>query len=234
MPFSCVAGGYDRELEKAEAEFKRAIELNPSYPSAHQWYAQALECENRKDEAWVEIRKALELSPLSLIINTNVADAYFWSGEYDRGAEQARKVIDMDPNFPSSYQALIFNLLRMSKFGEARKILEPLSKVTDSVDQKMMGAYIDAYEGKGEEARRKLKELSDSEFRGKVSPYFLAGTYARLGDKEKTFEMLEKAYESHDRYILFMGIDYDMEAIRQDPRYSVMLGRIGLAKRLRP
>jgi adenylate cyclase len=228
-----VHAGNEWDFAKSEAEFKRAIELNPSYPSAHQWYAQLLGSENRKDEAWKEVNRALELSPLSLIINTNLADAYFWEGDYQKGIDQARKVIEMDPAFPAAYQTLIFNCLRASKFEEAEKALETFEKLTDPLEAKVARAYISAWEGKTDEARRLLEGLSDPSLRGQLSPYFLSAVYFKLGDTEKGFELLQRAYEWKDRFIMFMGVDYDLEGVRSDPRYLTMLQKIGLAGLLR-
>ena len=103
---SCALG-WDRDIDKCESEFKRAIELNPNYPTAHQWYAHLLLWEKRTDEAWREISRALELSPLSMIINANVADYYILTGNYEKGIEQVKKVIEMDPTFGTIYVSAV-------------------------------------------------------------------------------------------------------------------------------
>ncbi len=230
---AAMASGYDRDWDRAESEFKRAIALNPSYPSAHQWYSQHIASENRKSEAWSEINRALELSPLSLIINTNIADAYFWLGEFEKGIAQARKVIDMDPGFPPAHQTLIYNLLMAGKFTEAQDEADVSSKLTTLSDAKLTQAYICSYDGRNEEARRLLAELSEPATKGEVSPYFVGSLYVRLGDLDTGFEWIERACEARDRFVTYLGVDYDMRRVKSDPRYQVMLEKIGLAGRLR-
>jgi TolB-like protein/Tfp pilus assembly protein PilF len=229
-----IASSYDRDWDRAEAEFKRAIDLNPSYPSAHQWYAQYLGILNRVQDAWVEVNRALELSPLSLIINTNVADGYFWMGQFEKGMEHARKVIDMDPGFPPAYATLAYNCCKAGKFEEAEKAIETYVKLTPPEDGKTMEAYLAAKEGKIDLARRLLAELSDPSQRGNVSLYLVGSSYVMLGDYDRGFELIEKAIDARDRYATYIGIDYDMDGVRKDPRYLRLLERLGLAGRLAP
>ena len=154
-----VREGFEYDLDGAEAEFKRAIGLNPSYASAHQWYSHHLMLLNRKDEAWAEVSKALELSPLSLIINTNVADAHFWRGEFDKAIEQARKVVEMDPSFAAAYRTLFFNCLMAKRFDEAREVVKAYSKIGTTADIMEAEADLFAFEGKQDEARKLFDEL---------------------------------------------------------------------------
>ncbi len=227
-----IASGYDRDQDLAEKEFKRAIELNPSYPSAHQWYAQWLGALGRWDESWKEINRALELSPLSLIINTNLSDAYSYRKEFDKGIEQARKVLDMDPAFPPAYASLIYNIVRAGRFQDVPPVLEAYAKIADPLEVKGMRAYVLAHEGKREEARKLVDELAGEPSK-RLSPYSLGTIYFVLGDDEKGFMMLQRAYESRDRYLGFMWIEDDLAKVRDDPRFQALLEKIGLASRIR-
>jgi serine/threonine-protein kinase len=229
-----VSAGYDRDFGRAEDEFRQAIDLNPSYPTAHQWYSQLLESENRKEEAWAEIKRALELSPLSLIINANMADAHYWQGRYEEGIEQAKRVIEMDPSFPVGYFSLILNLLMTGRLAEADSAFETFSKVAAPEEAKVLKAYILAYEGRKEEARRLLAELEGQKMEGGLSRYFVATIWVKIGEVDRGFEWIQKAYDAHDRYVMLMGIDRDLEGVRVDPRYQSMLVKIGLAAHLRP
>ena len=227
---AAITSFYDRNYDLAEKEFKRAIELNPSYPSAHQWYAQYLGALNRWDESWAEINKALELSPLSLIINTNMADAYFFGREFDKGIEQARRVIEMDPGFPPAHQSLIINLVWAGRFDEVAQEFEAFAKLNDPLDAKAMKAYILAHQGRGEEARKVVDELLNEPAK-RASPYSLAQVYFAIGDDEKGFEQMQRAYEVRDRYLGYMLIDFDLIRVRGDPRYQAMLEKVGLSGR---
>ncbi|HEY6282646.1 MAG TPA: adenylate/guanylate cyclase domain-containing protein [Nitrososphaerales archaeon] len=228
-----VAAGFERDLDRAEAEFKRAIDLNPSYPSAHQWYSQLLGCENRHEEAWREINRALELSPLSLIINSNLADAHYYRMEFDKGIAQAKRVTDMDPNFSTGYPSLIENYIGASMGPEAVQAAERYAKLVGPGDGKVMHAYVNARLGMKEESRKLLSEIEPVYKEEKVGPSFIAFVHFILGDRDEGFEWLERAYQSHDRYILLIGIEKWMEPFRSDPRYMEMLKKIGLAGRLR-
>ncbi|HUK79550.1 MAG TPA: adenylate/guanylate cyclase domain-containing protein [Nitrososphaerales archaeon] len=231
---AAVAEGYDRDLSKAEAELKRAIELNPSYPSAHQWYAQLLGMENRFDESWKEINRARELSPFSLIINTNLADAMFYFKEFDKGIQQCKKVIEIDPTFEVVYLTLINNYTALGRFKEAEAALDEYSKLASATDAKLARAAILACEGKAGEARMLLEELEALVSDGSVSAYQLACCRFRLGDNDRGFELMELAYSRYDRYVLIMGIEPEFDRVRTDPRYLSMLQKIGLAGHIRP
>ena len=228
-----VAAGFERDLDRAEAEFKRAIELNPSYPSAHQWYAQLMGFESRWDESWREINRALELSPLSLIINTNIADGHYYRNEFDKGIAQAKRVIDMDPNFASVYPTLIENYIGASMKSEAIEAAERHAKMVGPDEGKSILAYVYAHFGMKEEARKLLSEV-EQDYRGEnVNPTWIAIIHFLLGDKDEGFEWLERAYQSYDRYILLIAITKELEPFRSDPRYLAMLKKIGLAGRSR-
>jgi adenylate cyclase len=223
-----VAEGYDHDLAKAEAEFRRAIELNPSYPSAHQWFAQLLGMENRWDDSWKEINRALELSPLSLIINTNVADAHYYRGEFKEGVERCKKVIDMDPSFPVVYPTLIELCLADGRLDEAEKAYAEFTKLVEPIDAKLTRAMMDCHTGKKEAARGILAELESEIPDGTVSPYFVASCRFKLGDNDRGFELLGIALQKFDRYLLLMGIDRLLDGVRTDPRYRAMLAKVGL------
>ena len=227
------AAGYERDLDRSEEEFKRAIDLNPNYPSAHQWYSQLLGFENRQEEAWREINRALDLSPLSLIINSNLADAHCYRMEFDKGIAQAKRVIDMDPNFSTGYASLIENYLGASMGPQAIEATEKYAKLVSPTEGKMMYAYVYAHLGMKEESRKLLNEIEPVYKEEKVGPSFIGFVHFILGDRDEGFEWLERAYQSYDRYILLIGIEKWMEPFRSDPRYAEMLKKIGLAGRLR-
>ncbi len=228
---AAIYSGFDRDLDRSEAEFRRAIALNPSYPTAHQWFSQVLGWEGKFDEAFAEMTKAQELSPLSLIINTNIADARCYRGEYELGIEQAKKVIDMDPTFASVYPSLMQNLLWSGKVDEAWKVAEEYRKLAGPVDIAFTWAYINAYSGKTEEARKYMDEIEVKAKTEYVPSYFTACVYMMMKDYEKGFAWLEKAYETHDRNIMAMGIDRELDGVRSDPRYRAVAEKLGLAGR---
>jgi adenylate cyclase len=228
-----VAEVHDRDLTKAEAEFRRAIELNPNYPTAHQWLAQLLGMENRFEESLEEINKALELSPLSLIINANIADAHYYSRELEEGIVQCKRVIDMDPSFELVYSTLIQLYLAAGRINEAYEALQQFSKLAGSNDVKVATAYTYCYAGRAEEARKILDEVDGMIGREGMSAYQLALCRFKIGDNDRGFELLEASYQMHERILLAMGIDFEFEGVKSDPRYVAMLKKIGLAGHIR-
>ena len=224
---------YERDPAKTEAEFRKAIELNPSYPTAHQWYSHLLAFELRRTEALAEIRKAVELSPLSLIINTNLMDGLYYNGELDRSIAQGKKVIEMDPGFSSAYPSLIQTYLAKSMFSEALAMADAYSKLTDPTDAKLAYAWIYAAMGKAEESRRLLSEVERSPDVKTIGPFLIASIYFILKDNDVGFEWLERAYTSFDRRIYAMAAESELDGVRSDPRYLSMLDRIGLAPYLK-
>jgi adenylate cyclase len=228
-----VASGFERDLDGAEAEFKRAIELNPNYPTAHQWYAQLMFFENRWDESWNELNRALELSPLSLIINTNVADGHYYRNEFDKGIAVAKRVIDMDANFATVYPTLAEIYVGASMKSEAIEAAEKHAKMVGPVEGKTLFAYVYARLGMKVESRKLLSEIEPVYKEENVSPSFIGFIHFILGDRDEGFEWLERAYQNYDRFIFLVGIERWMEPFRSDPRYLAMLKKIGLAGRLR-
>ena len=185
------------------------------------------------DEAEREIHMALELSPLSLIINTNIADTYYYKGEYDRGIEQAKKVLDMDPSFVTAYPTLMGLYLEAGRKEELLAALEKYEGLASPSEARLARAGAYSHLGRADEARGPLDQL-EGESPGKgASPFFLAACRFSLGDNDRGFEPLEEAYRRHDRYILMMGIEKDLDGVRADPRYAATLQKADLAGHLK-
>ena len=231
-PHVTLAGmkaAYERDWKGAESEFKRAIELKPSYATAHQWYALFLGMQGRFKEAEREIRKALELDPLSLIINVNIGDTYCSRKEYDRAIEQYRSVSEMDGSFAVAYSSSILAYVRKGMFDEALKAGETYARLTKRhAWRKVYKAYVFASMGKVDNARRLLKEAEKGYQREHLSPYHIASCYFVMGDKEAGFRWLQRAYAEHDSAIGSMLIDEELDGVRSDPRYKEMLQKVGL------
>ncbi len=227
------AKGYEHDLDKAESEFKRAIELNPNYPTAHQWYWMLLGSERRFEEADKHLRMALELSPLSLIINTNLIDLLYYKGEYDRGIEQGKKVIDMDPTFPYSYTALQRCFTAKSMFDDALRCVDDYSKTGAPMHKNISYSYVYAHKGEKEKSKGLLEQLEAAYQKEHISPYQIAMVHGALGEKEEALRWLEEAYESFDRWVYSMAIDQEFDLVREDPRYLALLKKTGLAGHLR-
>jgi len=203
------------------------IELNPNDLTAHQWYAVYLSTLGRHQEAIAEIKRALDLDPLSLRVNAVTARVLYFARQYDEAIEQSRKTIEMDRRFPTIYQNLGQSYEQKGMYAEAVATFQELNKVTSGHSLAFL-ARADALAGKTDEARKILAQLRELSARRYVSPYRVAMIYAGLGDKEQTLAWLEKAYQQRVHNMIFLKVEPELDGLRSDPRFEDLLGRVGL------
>ena len=188
-----VRGIYDWDWDGAERGFRRAIELNPSYATAHHWYAHLLRALGRFDEAVAETRRAQELDPLSLIINSNVGSALFYAGRHQEAAAQYRKTLEMNPSWAPAHWGLGRSLLKLGRRAEAVAAHEKavtLSRRDAGYVCTLANAL--ALSGSRDAALPLLAEMEARAKEQYVSPYDLALIYAGLGDEPRAFAALER------------------------------------------
>jgi len=220
---------YEYNQARAEQEFRRAIELRPNYSTGHQWYHLFLLCHERWEESYVELMKALELDPFSLIMNDNLGGYFLIRKDYERAVGQSKKVLEMKPDFVSAHGTLMVAQLLASKYDEAREEAKMISRLSKNVlDGKKALALVFAKIGKAEEARRLLAELEERPKVEYVNPSGIAEILFVLGDVNKGFEWLEKAYEERDGHLPFLRVNPFYDSVRADPRYHSILNRMGL------
>lgn len=223
-----IKAGYDWDFAGAEQQYKRALELNPNNATTRQWYAEFLGLMGRSAESIVEMRQALDLEPLSLIINLELGDLLFFAHQDDRAIEQYRKTLDLDPNFVRGHTQLGQVYGQKARYEEAISELK-MAISLDSEDNyaiQLLG-YTYAISGKTSEAYQALNVLKERARRTHVLPYDEAGIYAGLGEKERAFESLEKAYAEKDESLLYLKVDPVLDPLRSDPRFAGLLRRVG-------
>ena len=219
---------YDFDFAGANREFRRAIELNPNYATAHQWYAESgLIPLGRFDEAIAEINRASELDPLSVIINADVGGVLFNARHYDEAIAQLRKTLEMDPGFYYAHwnlgQVLEMKGLTSEAMAEYEKAM---SLDPDPLPQALLGRLY-AKMGRTKEALAVLERLRQASGERYVSPYNFAIVYAGLGHKEEAIRFLEQTYEERDGYnIVFLEIDPFLSPLRGDPRFEALARKI--------
>jgi serine/threonine-protein kinase len=220
---------FDRDWEFAEREYKRAIELNPNYAIAHQWYAIFLMSTGRSDEALTHARRAEELDPLSLPINMTVGWVLLNARQYDQSVEQSRKTLEMDPNFVLGHHRLGLAYEQQGKYAEA---IAEFKQIVSLLPGKPLGiaslAHAYALAGKRAEAQASLNELLELSKQRYVSPASIALIYAALGDKDQAFQWLDKADKAHDALLARLKVDPRFDSLRPDARFPDLLGRVGL------
>ena len=222
---------YDRDWTGAEREFKRAIELNPNYPQAHQWYSLLLVWQGRTDEGIAEVKRAQQLDPLSLPIGMAVGWLLCDANRTDEGIDALKKTLELDPNFIAAHHrlALCYEHKGMSDaaLAESKKIDElgarPLAVA--------LAGHIYAVMGRREEAARALAELQEQSKERYVSPAMIAVIYAALGDKDQAFAWLQKSIEEYDLMATRLKADYRYAPLRSDPRFAELIKRVGLPQR---
>jgi len=226
-----IAENYDWDWQTAGREFRRAIELNPNYPTAHEWYAEYLAWQGRFDEALAESERARQLDPLSLIISTDHAAILFYSRQYDRAIEQLHTVLDMEPDFPRARGLLIHAYVQKGRFAQALADTEKFRRADDSPGIWALQSYVYGRAGRLVQARRALAKFEQSNRRGQVdSPVALAVAYAGMGDKENFFNSLQEAFAERSNSLVSLKVDPMYDPFRSDPRFQALLRRIGLAQ----
>ena len=239
LPQSHVAMGtyllfYEWNWAEAEKELKRGIELNPSYPDARHFYNHYLEIQGRLNEAIAEIKRGLELDPLSLIINNEVAWAYYHAKRYDLALQQIRKTADMDPSFFLSYQ-IMAQVYEMS--GNPQAAIEILQKqLAPSGNWSWLVAELGcAYAAAGDKPRaldviEELKKRSTTEF---IDPYLVATIYVHLDDTDAAFAWLDKAIAERSTNVPWCNVEPKFDRLRSDPRFDDLLRKMNLQKETR-
>ncbi len=218
---------YEWNWVEAERQYGRAIALNSNYPTAHHWYGLVLAARNRAGEAVEQIKRALELDPLSLIINTALGRAYYCAREYDLAIEQLGKTLEMDPNFAEARFHLGLAYEQKGMHADAIKELQRAAELFG--DETLAGwtGRVYAAAGNRAEAERVLKRLEKMPKRTNALPYIVATTYAALGNKEKTFEWLDLALKERSIYVTGLNTDPVFDSLRSDARFSNLLRQIG-------
>ena len=221
--------GFDWNFDSAGKEFRRAIELNPGYATAHHWYAWHLSLLGRYDEAISEMRKAENLDPLSLIINADLAELLVLAHSYDESIRQSRKTIEMDPNFAFAHNQLAQAYLQKHMNDEAVAELQKaaqLSEGSPTVMANLARAY--AASGRRSEAMKLLSDLKKRSNSIYSHGSEIAVIYAALGDRDQAMNWLEKGYEERFNPGVLLRPGFD--PLRSDPRFQDLVRRIGLPR----
>ena len=221
---------YDWDWAGAEREYKRTVELNPDYVEALTYYFSGPSTAmGRLDEALALGKRREEIDPLSLINSTLVGRTLSFERQYDQAIAQLRRVLDTDANFAQAHLYLGLAYEQEGRFEEASAEFQKGSSLSGG-DPRMTSALGHTYavSGRKDEAQRVvagLKQLSKQRY---VSPFEIAVIYMGLGEKEQTFEWLEKAYLDHSPWLMWLNVDPRFDSLHKDPRYGDLRRRMGL------
>jgi serine/threonine protein kinase/tetratricopeptide (TPR) repeat protein len=221
---------YEWNWVAAEHEFLRALQLNPNYPTGHQWYAEFLSSMGRHEEAIREIKRAQELDPLSLIINTVVGNLYSMARKYHEALDQHRKTIEMDSTFLYAQFTLIGDYeslgLHSNSIQQWLKYLEMSGAA--GLQAQLRNGY--AHNGPAGFWEKFLEFLLESSKRGYTPPYQIAYMYCHLGQKDQAIAWLQRGVEIHDEWMIYLNQWFEYDSVRHDPRFIALVKKVGLEK----
>jgi TolB-like protein/DNA-binding winged helix-turn-helix (wHTH) protein/Tfp pilus assembly protein PilF len=224
-----IAQNYDWDWATAEKEYRRAIQLNPNYATAHHWYAECLALQGRFNEAFPEIESARKLDPLSLIVAADYGAILYFSRQYDRAIEQFRAVLEMEPNFPRAHM-LVWAYVQKGQFADALADIEASRIGNNPAWSWAMVAYVEGRSGDRARAKLAFEPLQRMEVRHRLDSLSLAIAYIGMGDNDKALASLEKAYLEHSSSLSALKVDPTYDPLRSDPRFQELLRRLRLTK----
>ncbi len=219
-----ILGVYDYDFAGAEAQFKLSIELNPNYAIAHLWYGNQLSTLGRFEEASAEVRQALEIDPLSLVINRMHGDRLLFAGKYDEAIAQFKRTLELDTNFAPAHVSLGIAYQLKGDYAES---VEEYAKSQELNGKPENAALMrESFARSGWQGF--LRAMTGTSRPANLPPEFSAAVFhAQLGEKEKAFDELNKAYENREFYLVLLKVDPRLDPLRDDPRFQDLLKKVG-------
>jgi TolB-like protein/Flp pilus assembly protein TadD len=219
---------YDHDWMGAEAEFRKALKLDPNLVSAHQRYGSYLTFMGRFEESIRHYETALELDPFSLQINMNLATTYYLRGEYERAINHLNKTSELEPDYMPTHFVLGSAYVQQGRLEEAIEQFKFIYKMDEEayIALGFMG-YAHALNGQRAEAETLLSILQDIAGRKYISPYSLLLIHLAIGPLERVFQLLEQLYEERNDWLVWLKVSPELKNLRNDPRFQDLLRRIG-------
>lgn len=223
---------HDWDFAGGEAEFKKAIELDPNDATTHQWYAESLFwLGGREGEALAEITRAYQLDPLSLIIRRDFGADHIFMQQYDEAIAICRKLADENPKFSTAHSCTAEAYWRKRMYSQAIEEYKVESQISGDRDESdYVSAMEKGYRSAGWQGAlaKGIEVLKAQRKAGSSSAYWIASSYAELGDKEHAFEWLNTAFQEHEEYLLGLKTDLSFDPIRSDARFAELVRKVGL------
>lgn len=217
------------DWEAGERGFRKAIDLNPSYGTAHLWLALYLAAMERMDEALLEITFGYDLDPLSRVLNLNLARILYFARRFDESAKQCLKTIEMFPDYLIAHRRLGMTYGEQGMFDEAEVEFKAALSLSAKDSETMSAmAYVYAAAGRTDEAREVFEQIKDIAREGYVSPYSLARVHIGLGQIDEAFAELEITYKERHGILTYLKVEPIFDRIRDDARFIDLLRRLGL------
>jgi tetratricopeptide (TPR) repeat protein len=220
---------YDWDWPAAEREFSRAIQLNPRYSTARQWYAWFLVAMGRFEEALAEGRAAIDLDPASVSIRRSLGWLQYYTRQYEPALDNLRRSLAMNPTAEETHRLLGLVYMQQGLYDEAAAAFKEAMASSDYDVMAFAGlGHVAARSGRVEEARAVLNELHQRSKTGYVSPVALGGLYVTLGQADAAFDSLEQAYRERRGWLAYLKIEPILDGLRNDPRFPHLVERMRL------
>jgi TolB-like protein/Flp pilus assembly protein TadD len=223
-----VAMSYDWDLATAEKELRRAVELNPIDPNAHEWYCHLLIVEGRNPEALAEARHALDLDPVSPLFHTVLAETYYFGRAFDASIEEAQQVVKLHPDFLPAHYWLGSAYREKKMYPQAIETFLHARKVSGDYPFMVMAyGHTQALAGNAAEARaalQKLQQLAATRF---VPSLYPAAIHVGLGETDEAFRLLDLAFQERVDRLVYLNVDPMADPLRSDPRFAQLMAKIG-------
>jgi serine/threonine-protein kinase len=222
-----VSFQYDLDWPASEREFQQAIKLNPNYAMAYDWYGYFLGMLGRFDEAHAQYKRGLELDPLSLPFNADLAACYYWERRYDDAIAQFNKTLEIDPTFPPALQFLAQTYAALGQYDKALEVFARSNSAATTFGTQGNIGYVYARSGRKVEAERVLADVQARLRSGRVASEELALVYTGLGDKDKAFAAWRATCRKLGS-IQAVKVDPIFDSLRSDPRFPDLVRCVGL------
>ncbi|HEX9421762.1 MAG TPA: tetratricopeptide repeat protein [Pyrinomonadaceae bacterium] len=219
---------YEWDWSGAEREFKRAIQLDPNNGGAHERYGSYLQNMGRFDESLAEKKLAQKIDPINPAVIANVGGTLLFARRYDEAIEHYRAALELNPNYSWGHVALADAYVRKGMYEEAISEINKALSVEGNTSTIALLGNVYALAGRHDEARKLLGQLEELSKRKYVPPFFIAAIYIGLGEKDRAFEWLEKAYQERHPHLVNLKVQPVFDPIRSDPRFANLLQRVGL------
>ena len=219
---------FDWDWTAAEAEFKRAIDLDPNNAIYRAVYADFLSTQERFTDAVAQAQHAQELDPISVYVSSALAKVFYISRQYDRALEGYRQMLELDPDSARGRRDLGRVMLQQGKYAEAIAALAQLVARKSDPDLVSDLAYDYAVAGRRDEARRTLAQLLQIAKRRYVPPVYIARVYAGMGENAQALALLNQAFQARSDQLTGLRVDPTFDHLRTDPRFVDLMRRVGL------
>jgi tetratricopeptide (TPR) repeat protein len=218
---------YDWDWAGAAQGFQRAIQMDPRYATAYQRYSLYSIAMGRFDESLEQIKKARELDPLSISINSSLGWRLYLARQYDRSIAQLRDTLELDPSYEWAHFILGQAYEQKREFNLARAELQKAVELSHNSPLMISAlAHADALSGNQEEAQRLLQQLMAQSKKQYVSPFYVAVVYIALGKTETAMDWMEKAFADHSNGLVFLKVEPELDPLRSNPRFIALQERL--------